>query len=206
MVLREPRRLRHTPPTKESLDAFDSPSSPEWCRKLVHDETLIPILQYARRAKASGEDSLMAGTFKTPATIPAWQSYYRYFPRDQPQDDSDSAPVAGEMLSLVSLGPGLNGHVDTAHGGVISVLLDEITGAVAYLHMDRGSSAYTAFLNVTYKRPLPTPGVVLCRGWLEKKSAGRKLWLRATVEDGLGNVYSEAECLYIQAVKDVQKL
>lgn len=203
MVRSEPHRLRYTPPLQESLTAFDSP---EWCRKLVHDETLIPIVRYARRAKPDSEDSLVAGTLKTPATIPAWQSYYRYFHRDQPQDKSETAPVAGELLSLVSLGPGLNGHADTAHGGIISVILDEVTGDVAYLHMDRGSSAFMAFLHVTYKKRLPTPSVVLCRGWLEKRSVGRKLWLKATIEDGLGTVYSEAECLYIQATKNTQKL
>ena len=215
MVRTEPRRLHHTPPTQESIDAFDSPSSPDWCRKLLRDESVIPIRTYSRRPKPSGEDSLIAGTLSTPDTIPAWQSFYRLFPKNSNESQSasssqnsegDRGPVAGEMLNLVSLGPGLNGHPRLAHGGIISVILDEITGSLAYLHLEKGSSAFTAYLNVTYKKPLPTPGIVLCRGWLEKRSMGRKLYLRATVEDGMGAVYAEGECLYIQAVKDKEKL
>lgn len=137
MVRTEPRRLHHTPLTQESIDAFDSPSSPDWCRKLVHDETAIPIRTYTRRTKASGEDSLIANTLATSDTFPAWQSFYRFFPKtsnesqstSSPQDlKSDRDPVAGEMLNLVSLGSGLNGHANLAHGGIISVILDEITG------------------------------------------------------------------------------
>jgi hypothetical protein len=67
-------------------------------------------------------------------------------------------------------------------------------------------SGYTAFLNIKFRKPLVTPGIVLCRTWLERRSCGRKLWLRGTIEDGEGGLFAEAESLWIEVEKKVPKL
>lgn len=100
----------------------------------------------------------------------------------------------------------MNGHDKIAHGGLVATILDEITGTVAGLHKPTDSSAFTAALNVTFKKPLYTPTIILCRSWLEERSKGRKAWLRGTIEDGEGGVFAEAEALYIEVEAETPKL
>lgn len=45
---------------------------------------------------------------------------------------------------------------------------------------------------------MPTPGVVLCTAKIERQD-GRKLYVRATVEDGAGTVYTTGEAMFVQA-------
>jgi thioesterase superfamily protein 4 len=51
-------------------------------------------------------------------------------------------------------------------------------------------------LNTTYKKPVPTPGALLCTAKVERQE-GRKLYIRATIEDGAGTVYTTGEGLFI---------
>ena len=54
----------------------------------------------------------------------------------------------------------------------------------------------TAYLRVDYKKPVPTPTVVLCRAWVER-TEGRKMFTVGTIEDGEGGVYAKGEALFI---------
>ena len=59
-----------------------------------------------------------------------------------------------------------------------------------------GPTAVTAEMNVKYVERVPLPSVVLCRT-VATRSESRKLWIRGTIEDGLGKVYSTADILYL---------
>ena len=52
-------------------------------------------------------------------------------------------------------------------------------------------------LNTAYKKPIPVPGPVLCTAKMERQD-GRKLYVRATIEDGAGTVYTIGECMFVQ--------
>jgi acyl-CoA thioesterase FadM len=52
-------------------------------------------------------------------------------------------------------------------------------------------------LNTTYKRPIPVPGPVLCTAKIERQD-GRKLYVRATIEDGTGTVYTTGDCMFVE--------
>ena len=52
-------------------------------------------------------------------------------------------------------------------------------------------------LNTTYKKPIPVPGPVLCTARIERQE-GRKLYIRATIEDGAGTVYTTGECMFVR--------
>jgi thioesterase superfamily protein 4 len=56
----------------------------------------------------------------------------------------------------------------------------------------------TAKLTVNYRAPIKTPGIVLARATINKVD-GRKVWIRATIEDGEGGVFADGEALYIIA-------
>ncbi|OAQ62427.1 thioesterase superfamily domain-containing protein [Pochonia chlamydosporia 170] len=187
----EPKpNLTHEPISTQSLTAFNSPSSPPWSRQLFQDPTLHPIATPCRHPKPTTEDSLVAETLATDHTISAWQSLYR----------TGSPKNTGELVSLLALGTGVNGHADVAHGGLLALILDEITGNVVELYRGEGMSGYTASLKIDFRRPVRTPGVLLCRSWLERRE-GRKLWVRGRVEDGEGGLYAEGESLWVEVLK-----
>jgi uncharacterized protein (TIGR00369 family) len=147
------------------------------------------------KAPPSTEDSLIATTLATPSTVRAWLSYYR--PPSPQNPTAATTADAASVISLLSLGTGLDGHPGVAHGGLLSVLLDEAMSLVAYAHLPAGRDVYTAWIKVGFRRPVETPGVVLLRAWVEERSAGRKMWVRANVEDGEGGVCTEGEGLFI---------
>ena len=55
----------------------------------------------------------------------------------------------------------------------------------------------TAELTVKYEKPMPIPGVVLCRSWIEK-TEGRKVWIEGVLEDGKGLVFATGRSLFIR--------
>ena len=213
MVVFKPHNIHPAPLSDETRAAFGGTSAPAWCLEVLHDPSLCPIATPSRQPKANSEDSFVAETLATATTISAWQSFYKVLLRppslsltDAPIVDHDTASVASELVSLLALGRGINGHTNIAHGGLIAAILDETMGMLVTLHRSPGMSGYTAFINVRFRKPLPTPGTVLCRTWLETKSDGRKMWLRGTVEDGQGGLFAEAESLWIEIERKVEKL
>ena len=191
---REPFILE--PPPGEIKSHF---RSIPWAWKHFSDPTLQPFTNESRIVKATTTtDTFIARTLATEETIRAWQSFYRA---------PDSSSEYGEILNLVSIGSGINGHVDTSHGGFIGVLLDEALGVAAEKARPADKSTMTAFLKINYKKPVRTPSVVLCRARLDKKE-GRKLWVTGQIEDGEGNVMSTAEALFlvVERMKPLEKL
>ncbi|RMJ22919.1 Thioesterase superfamily [Aspergillus sp. HF37] len=212
MVVLEPHGIAPQPVSQETRVVFESHTMPSWCLKVLRDPTLRPIATPTRQPKASTEDSFVAETLATGSTISTWQSFYKAVPSQQNKQgetlrlSSDSSPVAGELVTLLALGRGMNGHTNVVHGGLIATILDETMGMVAGLHQSPGMSAYTAAVNVSYKKPVPAPGAIVCRTWLEKRSGGRKLWLRGRIEDGEGTLYADAESLWVEVKRKVPKL
>lgn len=99
------------------------------------------------------------------------------------------------MQTLFRFGSGLNGHEDHAHGGFIALMLGEIMGLIVRLYSE-AKNPYTAYMNVTFKKALTTPGVVLCRAWVTGME-GRKMWVKGTVEDERGVPYAIGESLFV---------
>lgn len=55
-----------------------------------------------------------------------------------------------------------------------------------------------ADLNTVYKKPIPVPGPVLCTARIDRQD-GRKVYVRATIEDGEGTVYTTAESMFVSS-------
>ena len=53
-------------------------------------------------------------------------------------------------------------------------------------------------MHVDYKKPLPTPSVVMIKAKLDPRSGGRKLYIRATLEDGNGTEFTTTEALFLE--------
>ncbi|KAL4781176.1 HotDog domain-containing protein [Aspergillus varians] len=183
-------------------------------------QSYVSIPTYSRHSKpATGEDGFFAQTLSTPITIPSvrtlrlihLQSPLPSQPPSwpSPTDPPHPIPVPGaDLLMVLQLAsPGVCGHPDTAHGGVLATLIDEAMSLGVTLYAPeageqfnpdtspapeagggsepafRGrirSKMFTAQLDVRYKRPVSVPGEVEVRVQVLAKQ-GKKVWVRAQV-------------------------
>lgn len=188
----------HTTMTNATLHFSQIP----WCDALIEDPAWTPTGTASRVPKPTSEDSLFAETMRTNRTI-------RHCLTLRPTEAERDAPEYREIRMLMDLGNGLNGHANICHGGFVATMLDEVIGALITLNMEKkmekmkpGSTdsklhCFTAYLNTNYKKPLPTPGVVLCTASFVKQERN-KISVNGTVEDGKGTIFSTAEGMFIE--------
>jgi acyl-coenzyme A thioesterase PaaI-like protein len=87
---------------------------------------------------------------------------------------------------------------------VIGCILDSTLGnAIGYTLRDLnnrdGSSMFTVQLNITYKKPVRTPGTIMARGWIVRtEDGGRKVWAKGVIEDEEGAVCALAEGMWLR--------
>jgi thioesterase superfamily protein 4 len=156
--------------------------------RLFQDPALHPFVIESRRGhNPTTGDSMCGKTLATDDTISAWQSFYQA---------ASSPEESAKVWALLKLGSGVNGHIDTCHGGFLAVVLDEVIGTISEYERPPDKSTMTAFLKVDYKRPVPTPGYVLVKSWVEKRE-GRKIWARGSIEDGEGNILTVGDALFL---------
>lgn len=195
------------PPDSIMIQPYDPPSatldyfrSVPWISSLLSSPDYYPIQTWSRLPKPeTGEDGYFAGTLATSSSIPHCLTLRRREITAPPQGppvwpsptaSPDSSPFIQppDVMMVLGLGsPGICGHPDTAHGGVVATLIDETMSlAVALQSLNpedtyhpRGH-IYTAQLDVRYKRPVYAPGAVIVRAKVVARS-GRKFWVRAQV-------------------------
>lgn len=167
------------------------------------------------------EDGFFAGTLGTKETIPYLVTLCRRnldevsaaLPTKPPAAANDPKAAKGvftpsrppDTITLVSMSaPGLSGHPKTAHGGVIATLFDEAMSHAVEAHLSASNPSrlssdprdrdaqYTAQLNVRYRKPVYTPGLLVIRSWCLARDA-RKFWalshaVQEEQEDGGGQL------------------
>lgn len=84
------------------------------------------------------------------------------------------------------------GYPGVIHGGILSTLLDEV---MAKAVIKSGKIAFTARLNVTYRKPLAPQGTVHLEGQIVTAKT-RTIQTRAKIFDD-NIVYAEAEAVFI---------
>lgn len=172
----------------------------EWCLETLNNPSYIPLISHSRTPPPhlAGRYTLFSKTLSTKSTIPIWQGFYKPFVSEEDPD---------EVRILLALGPDMDGHLNTAHGGVSATMLDEAMGTMAAMHKEPGTAIFTAYLHTNFKKPVPTPSTCLIRVTFDaKRSAGRKLYVNASLESGTGVVYTTAESLFLDARKNGPKI
>ncbi|KAG9413146.1 hypothetical protein AC1031_016169 [Aphanomyces cochlioides] len=99
-----------------------------------------------------------------------------------------------KTTTLIHFGEELCGHKGIVHGGCIATVFDELFGWTMYWTSDK--VGFTANLSVNYRKPLlaETSGIVHVE---IDKLEGRKLYLKARLEDNDGVHYADATALFI---------
>jgi hypothetical protein len=161
-----------------------------WCAEYLRDTSFKQF--HESRFVTPGEGHTLTGrTWHTDDTIQELLSTYR-----APTTSPNGEALRGEVRRFYSFGKGLNAHPGLLHGGVIATFLDSTLGSAVTM-ANPGKNLFTVQLNVAYKHPVPTPGTVLVRSWVEKKE-GRKTWVKGRIESGTGDVHAEAEGMWLQ--------
>ncbi|KAF2813849.1 uncharacterized protein BDZ99DRAFT_459602 [Mytilinidion resinicola] len=170
-----------------------------WAADLIRDPDWVVCATSSRTPKTSTEDSFFAVTLNTDRTITNLLSLHL-----KPDENAD--PPIQAVRTIMDLGTGVNGHPDVCHGGFVATMMDEVMGVLLTINLERASiwkrgeptiGLFTAYIKVNYKRPVPTPSVVLATARFEKKE-GKKAWVVGTIEDGMGVVYATGEALFVQ--------
>ena len=98
----------------------------------------------------------------------------------------------GRAWSDFHLGAAYEGPPGLVHGGVVSLVLDQVLGHAV---STSGLPGMTGTLTVRYRRGTPL-GDLRCEAWVERRD-GIKTWGRGRILDPDGEVTAEAEGLFI---------
>ena len=101
----------------------------------------------------------------------------------------------GRTLGTVTYTHAHLGAGDAVHGGQVTLLFDEVLGAVA----GSAAASRTASLTVHYRSLTPVGVELTIEGWVDRVD-GRKIYVRGTLLEG-ARVCAEAEGLFV-AVDD----
>ncbi|KAK0378035.1 thioesterase superfamily protein [Colletotrichum melonis] len=166
-----------------------------WCARLLsQSDTSSHVVQVSqnRTVLPTRENTYVGGTLNTPDTIKAWLIIH---PRPQGPDWK-----VDELCSLITFDHGMIGFPETAHGGVVALVMDEVTGIHIVAQRPAGTEPNkdfrTGYLNTSFRKPVPAPGTVLVRSRIARVE-GRKYFVAAQLEDENGEVLATAEVLYI---------
>lgn len=178
-----------------------------------------PIPFFSRLEKDSSLDRFFYKTINTPDTIPHCIALTRkdgaYWEARMAEASAAGTPNAHDKknskanecgwdnwdyILLLDLRPDLSGFRDTAHGGVLGALFDEAMGCCTAAYRsapsERGTSLFTANLNVSYRATVELPSVVAIRVRLEGRE-GRKWYVRGELVGSDGKVKTDAVALWI---------
>lgn len=123
----------HSQPTADPVAHF---KSIPWCDALLTDKSVLGIAVPDRTRTANTESQLVRVTLNTPDTVKACVTFFRMPSKAERQGnvgETREKPFV-EIDCLLDVGDGLAGRPHVMHGGVFSVILDEVLSTVAYQH------------------------------------------------------------------------
>ena len=86
------------------------------------------------------------------------------------------------------------GYPGVVHGGIVTAILDEVSGRTVLLHGSDDDLMATLRLTVRFRHPTPTETPLTCVGWLERIGGiGARVAGEIRLPDG--KVTAECECV-----------
>ncbi|RJE25243.1 Thioesterase superfamily [Aspergillus sclerotialis] len=193
------------PISQEDVDFF---SKLPFARPYIDNfSSYTPVPFVTRYDKGDLSDTFFSRAINSNETIPRALSFMRkpdsqqHSVTDNGQKDLSQSAEKPFFVTFCQIESGVNGYINTAHGGVIASLLDETLGLCAEAYRvfsseERGTLV-TAKLEVSYRAPVPTPSVIVIKTWV-KRQEDRKWFLEAQLLDKDGSLKVEAKSLYVK--------
>ncbi|OIW28190.1 hypothetical protein CONLIGDRAFT_465550 [Coniochaeta ligniaria NRRL 30616] len=194
-----------------------------WCAALLGRPDVIEFIPTSRLLEdAAGhsptQDQLFRKTLNNNDSIPHCIGFYRD-PFSSNSSDPSSQPIPRLLIKSCSLiydlCPGVNGFNGTAHGGLISSLMDEAMGSLIFINhqvqtreeaqgrrlpqdvLDLNNVRFfTASMTVRFLKPLYTPQTVVVTASFNKIE-GRKMSLDVTVEGKDQTAFAKCDGLWM---------
>lgn len=163
-----------------------------WCSTLINAPNTTILHQLPRGGPAS--DMFWTRTLRDQDTIKGVITIIS-------SELAPEYPRIKSSITFYSFGSGVVSHKGMCHGGLTYTLFDEAMGTFVGLVEDIEAqenegyikkSSFTLKCEVTYKKPVPAPGVVLVRSTLDGIE-GKVRRVIGTLEDEKGNVLCEAK-------------
>lgn len=179
----------------------------------------------------ASQDQLFRKTFNSNDTVPFYMAFYRdpisesgIQVETKPNDTSSHVAAKTLLLTSTSLlcdiRLGINGFNNSAHGGFIASLIDEVSGTLLVINLMLQQKAesyrpsrfppdavdlknvpyWTAGMTVRLKRPIETPQIILATASLSRVE-GTKLIFDVTLEGENGVVFTSGEVVWISKGK-----
>lgn len=99
-----------------------------------------------------------------------------------------------DVLTIWNPGENYQGWINTLHGGIISMLMDEVAGWV--INRKLQTTGVTMQLNVKYKKPvMTTDSQITVRGHIASQRRNI-VTIHLTLENSQGEVCDEGEAIY----------
>ncbi|KAH8912179.1 hypothetical protein BR93DRAFT_63947 [Coniochaeta sp. PMI_546] len=198
-----------------------------WCAALLGRPHVIPFIPTSRLLDdAAGhsptQDQLFRKTLNKNDSIPYCIGFYQdpFSPTSSAQASQPGPKLLVKSCSVIfDLHPGVNGYNGTAHGGLITSLIDEAMGSLIFINhqvqtqeeakgrrlppdvMDLNNIRFfTASMAVRFLKPLPTPQTVVVTASLNKIE-GRKMSLDVTVEDKHHAAFAKCDGMWMSLPK-----
>lgn len=138
----------------------------------------------------------VSGLF-SPNKIARYEIYKRLVDTEKvdPASSLLTPPQEHLITALVDFGDSLDGHPGIVHGGILSLVLDDIFGFAFWAI--GVPFAVTANLSVDYRTPTPANTSVMVRVYLDRRE-NRKIYFKGEIISLDGSVvFAESTCLYI---------
>ena len=108
-----------------------------------------------------------------------------------------------DVLTIWNPGENYQGWINTLHGGIISMLMDEVAGWV--INRKLQTTGVTMQLNVKYKKPvMTTDSQITVRGHIASQRRNI-VTIHLTLENSKGEVCDEGEAIYFTFGPDKAK-
>ena len=123
----------HNQPIADPIAHF---KSIPWCSPLLTDKSVLGVVVPDRTSNPDTRSQLVNVTMNTPDTVRACVTFFRMPSKAERQGnvgETREKPFV-EIACLLDVGDGLAGRPHVMHGGVFSVILDEVLSTVAYQH------------------------------------------------------------------------
>ncbi|KAK4622752.1 uncharacterized protein CLAFUR5_06879 [Fulvia fulva] len=197
-----PRSKKEIPSTVHQTTVDHFKAQP-WTRPTLQDPA-FRIVSMSREVTHGGHGhTLMGRTWNTDSTVQHLLSLSRPSTASDPSSFPQSETDRAEVRRFYTFGKDLNAHPNLLHGGVIGCILDSTLGGVVGMALSQTAETSTMFtvqLNISYKKPIKTPGSVMLRSWVTKvEGNGRKVWAKGVVEGEGGVVHAVAEGMWLGA-------